>query len=762
MLDSASLLKDLTPEQRQAVEHVDGPLLILAGAGSGKTRVLTRRVAYLMSLGVPGSAICAITFTNKASKEMRDRVGNVLGQPVKDIGRLGQFHPTICTFHSLCLRIIKQYGTAMGVPGAVNLLDAADQNKLIKDAIKTLDLSTTNFAPASVHGAISKAKNRLIDADTFAATANDFHSKTIGRVYRKYQELLTASNALDFDDLLLKVALGLKRDGLLAEEVARNFQYVLIDEYQDTNKAQYVIARELTRGHRNICVVGDPDQSIYGWRGADIQNILDFEADFPDALTIVLEQNYRSTKTILALASKLIDNNKQRKKKSLVTENPQGVMADVIICGDEHQEAEAVVKAFNEAREKEGLSWNDMAVFYRMNSLSRVMEDALRRGGVPYVMARGTEFYGRKEIKDVLAFLRVVANPTDAVSLERIINVPARGISDATFTALQQMAGGRGMSLFDVLADAGSVPGVSARAAAACVKFYEAVVKWQQMASANYTGGTALFTAGAGGRITRLMDQIIKQSGYEAVLQKERNANPNNDNDPLSNVNELLSSAAEYDQEFPEATLDEYLANVSLVADADRSDSADDNDVGAVSMMTLHAAKGLEFPLVAMIGLEEGILPHSRTRFNPAEMEEERRLAFVGITRAEQRLILSRAQYRTLRGMRERTVESPFIKELPQELLNIQDRTDAFGGGGGGGGRGPMASGYRGNLGAPASGFPQTSVSVGQQVRHPQFGLGRISDVAGMGQHTRVVVSFATAGVKTLILEYARLEVVAG
>jgi DNA helicase-2/ATP-dependent DNA helicase PcrA len=439
VIDAEKLFADLTEPQAEAVRHVDGPLLIIAGAGSGKTRVLTRRVAHLVSLGIPATSVLAITFTNKAAGEMKQRIEKLLERNVRDFGRLDQPWPTICTFHSLCLRILRHYSTTVGLPANFSIYDSSDQAKVVKDALKALELSTTNFPASVVHAKISNAKNQLLSPEDFAKSAGDFYSKVVARVYEKYQKLLNANNALDFDDLLLRTAHGFKEHPQMLKELQDRFQYILIDEYQDTNRAQYVLAHALAQRHKNICVVGDPDQSIYAWRGADIRNILEFEHDYPDAKVVRLEQNYRSTKTVLAIASKLIAHNKRRKEKALWTENPQGEKAQLYLCQDEHDEADTIAGRLLVLKGMHN-SWDKMAIFYRINALSRVMEDALRRQNIPYHIVRGVEFYNRKEIKDVLAYLRVVANPNDEVSLDRIANVPARGISDQTIKQLSTHA----------------------------------------------------------------------------------------------------------------------------------------------------------------------------------------------------------------------------------------------------------------------------------------------------------------------------------
>ena len=739
MLTVQQILQDLTPPQREAVTHVDGPLLIIAGAGSGKTRVITRRVAYLIRQGIPPASICAITFTNKAAGEMKERVGQLLsGRPLRDFGRLDQYGPIICTFHSLCLRILRHYATRVGLATNFSIYDSADQTRVLKEAIKTLDMSTTNFPPSTIHGTISNAKNQLLTPEAYAQKAGGFYERQVARIYAKYQQMLKQNNALDFDDLLLRTTIALRDHADVLAELRQRFAYLMIDEYQDTNHAQYILAHVLAAGHRNIAVVGDPDQSIYAWRGADIANILEFERDYADAKVVRLEQNYRSTKTILAIASKLIANNRQRKEKDLWTENPQGAPADVFLCQDENDEAAIVVEQFKKLQ-KEGKSWSDMAVFYRMNALSRVMERALFDAGVPYQIARGVEFYNRKEIKDVLAYLRVIANPDDEVSLERILNVPTRGLGDTTEGKIKSFAAANSLSLWGALTRAAEVPGLSARAIKSAAGFVALIQNWRgHPAPAGQTLLSASPLRGESSGVRALMERVIRESGYEAALRK---LDPDEENE-VPNVEQLISSAAEFDQQNPEGTLDEYLSMISLISDVDHMQGSG----GAVTLMTLHAAKGLEFPVVAMIGLEEGCLPHARAREDPEQMEEERRLCFVGITRAQERLILTKAAYRTLRGLRERTVSSPFLGELPEELLQVVDRTG-----------GPGERDFDDFEPPP----PRNSeFRRGQLVRHPTFGLGRIADIADMGSQTRAVVEFNQVGRKTLILQYARLEVV--
>jgi len=709
---SDPILSDLTPPQLQAVTHTDGPLLIIAAAGSGKTRVITRRVAYLMNIGIDPRSILAITFTNKAAGEMKHRISSTSPRPIRDWGRLDQPWPIICTFHSLCLRILKHYAAAVGLPPNFSVYDSADQSKLIKDAVKMLDIPLGNATPGMIHGTISNAKNRLIDAEEYALSIKDRYSEVVSRIFRKYQQLLTSANALDFDDLLLRTVRAMKNHPEIMADLQDRFRYILVDEYQDTNHAQYVLVHALAMKHRNICVVGDPDQSIYAWRGADIANILDFEKDYPDATVIRLEQNYRSTKVILAVAEHLIGHNLRRKEKRLWTENDDGEKAQVLLCRDEHDEAWAVAEQLIRLHEK-GIDWSKMAIFYRMNSLSRVMEDALRRKQVPYQIARGVEFYNRKEIKDVLAYLRLISNPSDEISLTRIVNVPTRGIGDASVKLIQTHAVAHGQSLWQSMKQAAVVPGLSTRAVKSTANFVNLIENLQAPPN------------GVAHNMRTLMEAVLKRTGIEEMLRKE---DPDAENE-LANVAELVSAAAEFDKQHPEGTLEEYLGEVSLVSDVDHMDGSG----GAVTLMTLHAAKGLEFPVVAMIGLEEGCLPHARAMESVDQLEEERRLCFVGITRAQQRLILSKAGRRTIRGLSGTTVTSQFLGQMPRDFLNVTTHD-------------------------PGEIDPDPTIPgdlhVGQSVRHPRFGIGKILNLS----NNRAIVDFPTSGRKTLVLEFAGLQ----
>lgn len=749
------LLRDLTPAQREAVLHTEGPLLVLAAAGSGKTRVITRRIAHLVRMGIPPWSILALTFTNKAAGEMRERTELLLGDGSRVRGL------TVTTFHSLCARLLRRYAEEAAVPGIradFTIYDSDDQVSVVKRVIGDLGYSTSNWPPRSVLATISGAKNQLCDAGAYAAAATDFHARSIAKIYKGYESALRSANAVDFDDLLLLTARMLRERESIRRACNERWQYLLIDEYQDTNHAQFVIAAMLAGGMvgggagPNICVVGDPDQSVYGWRGADISNILEFEEQYPSARVIALGQNFRSTAPILASADSLIRHNKRRKHKDLYTDRQGGDPVEVVMCRDERHEGDLVADWLR-SREESGLTWRDMAVFYRNNALSRVVEDALRQRGIPYVIARGTAFFQREEVRHVIAYLRVVANPADEVSLMRIINVPTRGIGKASLSAAAAYAGAHGMALFDALGRGASIPGVSSRAGTAMREFREMVERW--------TGAGTFMGVDAPGSLSDLTDRIIKESGLETMYRRlAETSHSETDEERIDNLSEMVSSALQFESEFdvsgdpatsdvsllvdPErpqpippllAMLRAYLESIALVADADAVDPAR----GAVTLMTLHAAKGLEFPAVAMIGLEEGTLPHSRSQESESDLEEERRLCFVGITRAMRHLLITSAGSRTIRGRTERSIPSRFLSELDRAHIRVSDQTDD-------------------EIDELRYEMEECGLVKGMMVRHPQFGVGRVLSV-DRGRQPRARVEFKGAGTKTLLLEYARLTV---
>ncbi len=798
-VDPASLTQGLTEPQKLAVVTTEGPVLVLAAAGSGKTRVITRRIAYLINvLGIPPWQVLALTFTNKAAGEMRERVTHILGG--HDSRQMRGL--TVTTFHSLCARLLRRYATAAGLKEDFSIYDSGDQSSLVKKVIEQCQLSTSNFPPRSVLSAISNAKNQLMGPGEYAAQAMDFSSRNIAKIYVGYEKALRAANAVDFDDLLLLTARMLTEKEEVRDELRERWQYVMVDEYQDTNKAQFVIA-SLIAGEggkpangrvANICVVGDPDQAIYGWRGADISNILDFEHHYPGCKTIPLGENFRSTAPILAVADTLIRNNKRRKHKDLFTKKSGGDHVEAVLCRDERHEARLVtdwMRKLHEAsngvtrsRSNEAsasassLAWKDMAVFYRTNALSRVLEEAFREANIPYTIARGTAFYDREEVKNAIGYLRVVANAADDVSLERVINTPARGISDATVDKLQLEATRAGMPLLEICRRVdtswSAADMLNARAVASVQKFVQTYDAW--------TGAGTFMGATVSGSLADLVDRVIKESGIEEMYRKQAaQSKSETDEERLDNLAELVSSARQFELEYDPtsdaamdiptrntstppllALLRAYLESIALVADADAVDPSQ----GSVTLMTLHAAKGLEFPAVAMVGMEEGLLPHSRAVTSPsdAEMEEERRLCFVGITRAMQRLMMTAAKYRTMRGTPERTVPSRFLAELPQQHLRVSDQSDAFAdlGAAWDEGRGEDVEFGAGRPMRPAASSPRPATGLAGQfpagctVRHPQFGLGTVKNVTP-GAQARAVIEFREAGTKTLVLEYARL-----
>ncbi|MEO1009485.1 MAG: UvrD-helicase domain-containing protein [Planctomycetota bacterium] len=774
------LLKDLTDAQREAVLATEGPVLVLAAAGSGKTRVITRRIGQLIRLGVPSWAILALTFTNKAAAEMRERVGLLLGEDPRATRGL-----TVGTFHSLCARLLRRYADDPALPDVrpdFTIYDTSDQTALMKRTIKDLELNTSNWAPRSVLGTISNAKNELLDADAYAARASDFYEKQVARIYSAYHAAMRDAGAVDFDDLLLLTAQLLRRSERARTELRDRWQYLLIDEYQDTNRAQFEIAALLAgeagkdgRGENgpNFCVVGDPDQSIYGWRGADISNILEFEKQYPACRVIPLGENFRSTGAILRTADTLIRQNQVRKHKDLFTSGDAGEAVEVTLCQDERHEAELVAD-WLEARGEDGLPWRDMAVFYRTNALSRVMEDALRSHGLPYRIARGTAFYDREEVKNAIAYLRVVANPADGVSLARIVNTPSRGIGKTSLDRLDAAATHAGIPMFDALRDPQQHAEVTPRSANACREFVAMIEGW--------TGHGTFMGAEVSTSLADLVARVIDDSGLRPMYAKRaagsRGAGGEEDESRLDNLDQVISGAAEFEQEYDPAgdplaftdaeraqagddaetppllaMLRAWLETVALVSDQDAVDAAG----GAVTLMTLHASKGLEFPAVAMIGLEEGTLPHSRARESDAELEEERRLCFVGITRAMTRLLMTSARIRSVRGVPERTIPSRFLGELGaegDEHLRVSDQGDptAIDHADPWGDRPARRSGVH-NADAPR---PGQTYAVGSKVRHPQFGVGTVVS-CGTGRGARARVDFVGLGVKTLILEYARL-----
>jgi DNA helicase-2/ATP-dependent DNA helicase PcrA len=742
-MEPRDLLEDLTPAQCEAVTHTEGPLLILAAAGSGKTRVITRRVAYLLQQGVRAGSILAITFTNKAAGEMRQRVESLVpGSRV-----------WMSTFHSLGARLLRQYADRVGLDRNFTIYDMADRARIVKIALEDAGIDNAKFTPDTIGAAISKAKNQLLSPERYASQANDFYAQTVARVYPAYEKRLRDAHALDFDDLLYWPAMALRHDPELRAELDARFRYVLIDEYQDTNQAQYAIARGLSVDQPNLCVVGDPDQSIYKFRGSDIRNILDFERDFPSARVLTLSTNYRSTKSILKAAGGLIAHNKQRKPKDLTTENPAGAPVGVLTFETGQDEAEGIVKRIREAvASGKRASYRDFAVFMRVNALSRSLEMAFVRQRVPYQIVRGLAFFDRKENRDVVAYLRLMLNPRDDLSFLRAVNEPTRGVGKVSLEHLQAYAGPRELSLLTAARDVAKIPAIRGKAATGLRDFAALMAELETLKE---------------GPPDEVIRQVLEKSGYQRVLQDSRDPD---DEDRLANIQELITAARQFAAEDPSRTIGDFLENITLASDVDGWNDRQDS----VSVMTTHAAKGLEFPVVYIAAAEQGILPHERSLEHNDEIEEERRLAFVGMTRAKEELYLSHARLREYRGSTLYAVPSMFLEELPEGSIQHVDLSASAGGtlaaiehwrgGSAASVQGWSDAGIRpkpapippAHGGAPGGG-PYTE---GMLVQHPTYGAGRIVEVSGYGALKKVKIRFQTAGERSFIADKVRLEIV--
>ncbi|HST25785.1 MAG TPA: UvrD-helicase domain-containing protein [Gaiellaceae bacterium] len=707
-------LEGLNEAQREAVLQTEGPLLVVAGAGSGKTRVLTHRVAHLIAAcGVKPNEILAITFTNKAAGEMRTRLEGLLGGVTRAIW--------ILTFHAACGRILRREAERLGYRSNFTIYDQADQVRLTKACLEELERDPKRFVPRGIHAQISNLKNQLVGPDEYMTRVSSFYDQTVAEVYQLYQRRLHGSNAVDFDDLLMLTVEVLERFPDAAKKWRNAFRYVLVDEYQDTNHAQYRLLQLVAEEHKNVCAVGDPDQSIYAFRGADIRNVLEFERDFPGARTIALEQNYRSTNTILRAANGVIQNNRERKEKNLWSELGDGDPVRVLEVEDEHSEARFVAAEVAQLIE-EGGSGREIAVFYRTNAQSRVLEDVLVRQGVPYQVIGGPRFYERAEVKDAIAYLQVIDNPADAVSLLRIANRPRRGIGDTTLTRLQIWAEANGTTLHEALghAEAAGVGGASLKAVNSLRTLLQSLYSQSQELS-----------------VAELVERLLDQSGYLESLEAERTIEARG---RIENLQELVGVAQEYAEQAEEPSLSEFLQQISLVSDADTIQE----EQSLVTLMTLHNAKGLEFGAVFMIGMEEGIFPHMRS-IEEQGIEEERRLAYVGMTRAKERLTLTHASSRSLWGSRAHNLPSRFLDELPQsEVLRERLRPSSWS-----------------NYGAPTASAVQPrenvpSLSTGDSVRHGTLGEGVVVAIEPGGI---VTVRFADDGAeRKLMLEYAPLD----
>ena len=717
MLDGDALLADLNPPQREAVTAGDGPLLVLAGAGSGKTRVIAHRIAWLLGVrGVHPKNVLAVTFTNKAAGEMARRVEALLAP-------IGIQAPLIATFHSACVRILRAHIRHIGYPPHFTIYDEDDRLQLVKECMRELDMMDRTWTPASLVHRISAAKNQMVSLEEAERAARGPREERIAALFRRYAERLAQAAAVDFDDLLLlTVRLFEEADRVLAWYRGL-WTHVLVDEYQDTNRAQYRIIRQLTGEHRNVCVVGDADQSIYRWRGADIRNILDFETDYPGTRVIRLEQNYRSTKRILALASGVIAHNVSRKDKALWTDNGEGERAAVYRAWDEHEEANFVAQTILAARAA-STAWDDIAVFYRTNAQSRVLEDALRRGGIPYVIVGSVRFYERKEIKDALAYLRLVVNPADDVAFRRAIQAPGRGIGRATLTRLEEVASREGRPLLTLAATPpADLTGRPRHALEEFAALHSRLVGERETAP-----------------LPAFIDQVLDASGYREDLRAERSSEAEA---RLENLEELIAAAEDYARGPETATLEGFLDGVALVSDVDELPDG----TRGVTLMTLHSAKGLEFPVVFLTGMEEGVFPHARSMDSVDEIEEERRLCYVGITRAKARLWISYALHRRAHGYG-LGEPSRFLLEMPAEHLALLGGADRAGA--------PAAPDAEASL-ADAS-DDDLPLKVGARVRHGRWGEGLVVGVERSGADTLVTVRFASVGRKQLSLQYAQLE----
>ena len=725
-----SLLTGLNKEQQQAVQHTEGPLLILAGAGSGKTKVLTVRIAHLLAQGVNPYEILAITFTNKAAKEMKSRVEGLVGDVANRIW--------LSTFHSFCAKFLRfEIDSFLGYNSNFTIYDTSDSQAVIKAALKALNLDDKYYPVGAMIAAISDAKNKLLFASDFRKQARDFYQQKVADVYEYYERELRKNNALDFDDLLLVAVKLLQSNATVLDKYSHRFRYVMIDEYQDTNHAQYLLAKLLASHWKNIAVVGDADQSIYAWRGADIQNILDFEKDYPNCTSIKLEQNYRSTKIILDAANAVIDNNEGRPKKNLWTDKTEGAKIQHFTAQSEHEEAAFIGDTIAKKHDIHDVPYGDMAILYRTNAQSRVLEEALIKRALPYTMVGGTKFYDRKEIKDVLAYLRVLYNPFDDLSLLRIINVPKRSIGATTVAKLQDYAREKGTSLFMTLTQLHLIDSIKGKTKEKLEEF-----------------GILIFTLVSemeDKTVLDILESILDRTGYLAQL--EESTDPQ-DQARAENIGELLSVAKDFQDTNPSGTVEDFLEQVALVNDVDSFEQEE----AKVTLMTLHAAKGLEFPIVFLCGLEEGLFPHSRTLMNPEEIEEERRLAYVGITRAEKELYISNATTRTVFGRTSSYLPSRFIDEIPEELVD----------------------GLRAKRKVPddikrhvpqhmsVTSRPVTKPivrneviadwKVGDTAIHSKWGNGKVINVTGEGAGMKLTIEFPTQGVRVVMAKFAPVK----
>ncbi|SDC97205.1 DNA helicase-2 / ATP-dependent DNA helicase PcrA [Terribacillus halophilus] len=727
------LIKALNKEQAEAVQHTEGPLLIMAGAGSGKTRVLTNRIAYLLGeKEVSPRSILAITFTNKAAREMRERVHKLVGEEGSQIW--------VSTFHSMCVRILRRDIDRIGYNSNFSILDTSDQLSVIKQALKRLNLDPKQYDPRAMLGAISSAKNELITPEQYSKEAGSVYERKVAEVFDLYQKTLRRNQSLDFDDLIMQTIQLFDRVPEVLQYYQRRFQYIHVDEYQDTNHAQYRLVNQLASRYKNLCVVGDSDQSIYRWRGADITNILSFEKDYPNAKVVMLEQNYRSTKTILDAANKVIGNNTGRKPKNLWTDNIDGSKLRYYEAATERDEALYVTEKIEEmVMMEKKRHYRDIAILYRTNAQSRSIEETFVKAGVPYQMIGGTKFYDRKEIKDMLAYLRLIANPDDDISFERVVNEPKRGIGKTSIEKLQAYANEHEISLFDTLKEV-DFTGVSAKAANALSEFGKMISNWSKQVE--------FLTA------TDMVEQVLEGSGYEEMLKAERSIESQS---RLENLEEFKTVTKNFEQTSEDKSLLAFLTDLALIADIDSMDDDPSSD-DKVILMTLHGAKGLEFPVVFLIGMEENVFPHSRSQMDETEMEEERRLAYVGITRAEEELFLTNAKMRTLFGRTNMNPVSRFIGEIPNELLEGMQETkqNPFGLQSRRQSPKPQEQKRVVRKPKPKSGADALGWGPGDKAVHKKWGEGTVVKVNGEGEAMELDIAFpAPVGIKRLLASFA-------
>ncbi|WP_252504246.1 DNA helicase PcrA [Sporosarcina sp. Marseille-Q4943] len=736
-----NLLAGMNPEQARAVKKTEGPLLIMAGAGSGKTRVLTHRIAYLIvEKGVYPSQVLAITFTNKAAREMRDRIDGLLGPGTGE-------RMWVSTFHSMCVRILRRDIDRIGISKNFTILDSSDQLTVIKNVLKERNLDPKQYDPRAMLGAISSAKNECIDAETYSAQINPHnpYEKTIAGIYESYTKKLRQNQSLDFDDLIMMTLKLFERVPEVLEFYQNKFQYIHVDEYQDTNNAQYRLVKMLAAKFRNLCVVGDSDQSIYRWRGADIGNILSFEKDYKDATVILLEQNYRSTKTILQAANDVIQNNRSRYDKKLRTENDEGDSIVVYKANDEKDESQFIVQQIIELKERDNLTLDQFAILYRTNAQSRVIEEYLVKSNLEYTIVGGTKFYDRKEIKDLLAYLRLIANNDDDLALARIINEPKRSIGATSFERMAQFAIENERSVFDALQEVHFM-GLTARAANEAVKFRDMINGFTQMQE--YLS------------VSELVEQVLEKTGYRDMLLREKTIESES---RLENIEEFLSVTEAFEkraeEEEGDRSLVAFLTDLALIADIDSLDKEENQSTEKIVLMTMHAAKGLEFPVVFVIGMEENIFPHARSIGDDEEMEEERRLAYVAITRAERRLYLTCASYRTLFGRSSINNPSRFLNEISDDIIEMtSNQRQGFSYGGFGWENKPVRPAVK-RPAYNASGGEKMGWKAGDKATHKTWGTGMVVSVKGKEDDLELDIAFPEpVGIKRLLAKFAPIE----